>query len=173
MQRAVDAPVIRAVHFIAGCQRADGSFPAVWGIDFTYGAFQAVTALRSVGLSPDGPRLRRTAEWLLKTQRPDGGWGEHYRSCMENRYIEHAHSLVEMTSWALLALLEVAGPGSEVVQRGIAWLQTHQNEDGSWPLGEAALQGAEARMAEMAAEIERLRRQQQPLPPPDEPAPAG
>jgi len=38
-----------------------------------------------------------------------------------------------MTSWALLALLDIVGPDSEAVARGVQWLRTRQNPDGSWP----------------------------------------
>ena len=38
-----------------------------------------------------------------------------------------------MTSWALLALLDIVGPREESVRRGIAWLCRAQRADGSWP----------------------------------------
>ena len=66
-------------------------------------------------------------------QRQDGGWGEHYSSCLEDRYVEHPNSQVVMTSWALLALMEVIGPTAEPIVRGIAWLCAQQHPDGSWP----------------------------------------
>ena len=40
-----------------------------------------------------------------------------------------------MTSWALLALLDIVDPRAEAVQRGIAWLCRAQGADGSWPQG--------------------------------------
>jgi squalene cyclase len=42
---------------------------------------------------------------------------------------------VVMTSWALLALLELADVQIEPVRRGIAWLCRAQRADGSWPEG--------------------------------------
>jgi lanosterol synthase len=38
-----------------------------------------------------------------------------------------------MTSWALLALLEIVGPNVPAVQRGIHWLLEQRQADGSWP----------------------------------------
>jgi squalene cyclase len=38
-----------------------------------------------------------------------------------------------MTSWALLAIMEVTGVDSPSVHRGITWLQSMQRADGSWP----------------------------------------
>jgi len=38
-----------------------------------------------------------------------------------------------MTSWALLALMDVVGPSARAVERGVAWLAARQDADGSWP----------------------------------------
>ena len=54
-------------------------------------------------------------------------------SCLTGQYVEHAQSQVVMTSWALLALMEVIPADSEPVKRGIEWLEGQQREDGSWP----------------------------------------
>ncbi|HKX00021.1 MAG TPA: 2,3-oxidosqualene cyclase [Bryobacteraceae bacterium] len=123
----------RGVRFLRSCQRADGSFPGFWGINFTYAAFFVVEGLRAAGVPVDDPALERAAAWLIARQRTDGGWGEHYSSCLEGRYVEHSQSQVAMTSWALLALIEILGAGAEPVKRGIAWLRARQRPDGSWP----------------------------------------
>jgi lanosterol synthase len=72
---------------------------------------------------------------LIHAQKSDGGWGEHYSSCLDAAYAEHPESQVVMTSWALLALLDIVGPQAESVRRGIAWLCRAQRADGSWPEG--------------------------------------
>jgi lanosterol synthase len=38
-----------------------------------------------------------------------------------------------MTSWAILALLDLLGPQRKPVHRGLAWLRCQQRVDGSWP----------------------------------------
>ncbi len=38
-----------------------------------------------------------------------------------------------MTSWALLALMEMLPPDDEAIQRGIAWLVSQQSNEGGWP----------------------------------------
>ena len=38
-----------------------------------------------------------------------------------------------MTSWALLALMEILPPGAEPIARGVAWLMARQLPDGGWP----------------------------------------
>jgi 2,3-oxidosqualene cyclase len=133
------AQIDRAV--AAGCtvlrerQREDGSWPGFWGINFTYATWFAVSALRSAGMGREDPALRRAAQWLVDKQKPDGGWGEHYSGCLNATYVEHPESQAVMTSWALLALLDIVGPQAESVQRGVAWLCQAQRGDGSWPQG--------------------------------------
>jgi len=123
----------KGVRFLRSRQRPDGSFRGFWGIHFTYAAFFVVEALRAAGASPEDPTLVRLARWLAGKQRNDGGWGEHYSGCLTESYTEHPQSQVTMTSWALLALMEVRGADAETVRRGIAWLRSHQGPDGSWP----------------------------------------
>jgi lanosterol synthase len=131
----LDRAIGRAVRFLCRKQRPDGSFPGAWGIYCTYGIFHAVKGLRAAGLARGHAVLARCAAWLAGRQRPDGGWGEHYTSCLEERYVEHPQSQVVMTSWALLALLDLVPPDSEPVRRGLAWLREQQLPDGSWPAG--------------------------------------
>ena len=133
LRRRIDDAVQRAIHFLRGCQRPDGSYPGFWGVNFTYAIFHVVKGLRAAGVAPEDPAVLRAAEWLAGKQRADGGWGEHYSSCLKDRYVEHPQSQVVMTSWALLALMEVIPPNSEPVSHGIAWLTKQQRDDGSWP----------------------------------------
>jgi lanosterol synthase len=133
MRPRIDRAVVRGVRFLRCQQRRDGSFAGFWGINFVYGTFHAVRGLRAAGVTPSDPALLRAAEWLVRHQRADGGWGEHFRGCLEGRYIEHPESQAVMTSWALLALLELVDPRSAAVERGVSWLRDRQASDGSWP----------------------------------------
>ena len=134
---ALDAAISRAidagVRFLRAAQRADGGYAGFWGINFTYGAFHAIRGLRAAGVDASDPGLGRAADWLVRIQRADGGWGEHYSGCLTERYVEHPRGQAVMTSWALLALMEVLGPRAEPVERGVAWLVARQRADGSWP----------------------------------------
>ena len=127
--------IAAACTFLRQRQRADGAWPGFWGINFTYAIWFAVAALRAAGAQPDDPALVRAAQWLIDKQKPDGGWGEHYSGCLHANYVEHPESQAVMTSWALLALLDVMGHQTEAVRRGIAWLCRAQRADGSWPDG--------------------------------------
>jgi len=131
----VNAAIAAAVKFLRASQREDGSIPGAWGVNFTYGAFHFVAGLRAAGVAADDPALARAAEWLLRHQRVDGGWGEHWSGCRDDRYVESAASQPVQTAWALLALLDVVGAAHPAVASGAAWLVTHQRADGGWPAG--------------------------------------
>src|SRR5205814_2145790 len=123
----VGTAIDRGVHFLRNCQQPDGSWVGFWGINFTYAIFHVVKGLRAAGASAGDSALVHAAEWLISKQRADGGWGEHYSSCLEGRYVEHSESQVVMTSWALLALMETTMANSFAVSRGIAWLTRQQH----------------------------------------------
>ena len=124
----------RAINLLKGQQKADGSWQGFWGINYTYATFHVARALRLAGIDAQDESLQRAARFLKTHQREDGGWSEHYTSCLEERYIEQAETQVVMTSWALLGLLEILPPHDPAIQRGLLWLLSKQNADGSWPM---------------------------------------
>lgn len=129
----VSRAIARGVRFLLSRQRSDGAFPGSWGVYLTYGTFHAVRGLRAGGLPPDHAPLRRAVEWLVRHQKPDGGWGEHYTGCLRQHYVEHPTAQATMTSWAILALVELVGADHPAVRRGVEWIARHQQPDGAWP----------------------------------------
>lgn len=130
---ALDRAIAQGVRFLRDAQRPDGAVLGFWGINVTYGLFHFAKGLRATGVPADDPSLAAAARWLVRAQRADGGWGEHHRGPLEGRYVEHPKSQAVMTSWALLALMEILPPGAEPVERGVAWLTRRQLSDGGWP----------------------------------------
>ena len=135
LRNRVDRAIAKGVRFIRTSQRPDGAWPAAWGIHFTYSAFFAVRGLLAAGVASNDPCLVRAADWLVKHQRPDGGWGEHHRSALTGESVGHPEGQPTMTAWAVLTLLEILGADSPAVERGADWLKANQLADGVWSDG--------------------------------------
>jgi lanosterol synthase len=129
----IDAAVEKGVKLLKSRQLADGSWVGFWGVNFTYAIFHVTEALRAADMPANDPVLQRASAWLLSKQKSDGGWGEHWRSCLTDSYVEHPESQAAMTAWALLALLETQEPHHAAIAHGVACLRALQNADGSWP----------------------------------------
>ena len=72
-------------------------------------------------------------DWLQAIQNGDGGWGEDCDSYdLAYKGYTPAPSTASQTAWALLGLMAVGEVDSPAVERGMAWLQANQQEDGLW-----------------------------------------
>ena len=129
----IDEAIRRGVELLRRKQLPDGSYLGFWGVNFTYGCFHVIEALRAADVPASDPAIARAAEWLITKQKSDGGWGEHWKSAMTDTYTEHPETQAAMTAWALLALLEAIPADEPAIQRGIACLVKMQLSDGSWP----------------------------------------
>ncbi|GMN56822.1 hypothetical protein TIFTF001_025937 [Ficus carica] len=109
-----------------------------WGICYTYAAWFGVEGLVACGKNyKNSPALRKSCEFLLSKQLPDGGWGESYLSSQNEVYtnLKGDHSNLVHTAWALLSLI-VAGQAEidpTPIHRGIRLLINEQMEDGDFP----------------------------------------
>lgn len=130
---AIDQAMARALALLRRGQLPDGSYPGFWGINYTYAIFHVAKGLRMAGVPAEDPGLQAAARWLKGKQRADGGWGEHYTSCLKGHYVEHVQSQPVMTAWALLGLLDILPPDDPAIVRGVAWLEACQQADGGWP----------------------------------------
>jgi squalene/oxidosqualene cyclase-like protein len=129
----IDGAVARGVELLRSRQRDDGSYLGFWGVNFTYAIFHVVEALRAADVPASDPAITRAVEWLIGKQKSDGGWGEHWKSCVTDEYVEHPESQAAMTAWALLALMEALPPTHAAITRGIECLRRMQAADGQWP----------------------------------------
>jgi lanosterol synthase len=130
---AIDRAIQRGMRFLLDAQRPDGSWEGFWGVNFTYAIMYCVDGLRAAGVPARHPAVRRACDWLVSKQRSDGGWGEHYTSCLTREYVEHERSQVIMTAWALMALLAAEDPRGDAIERGVGLLAARQHEDGAFP----------------------------------------
>lgn len=129
----IDRATGQALALLRRSQLDDGSYPGFWGINYTYAIFHVAKGFRMAGVPAEDPALQKAARWLLDKQKADGGWGEHYSSSLQGRYVEHRESQPVMTGWALLALLDLLPPDHPAIRRGFEWLQARQRENGDWP----------------------------------------
>jgi squalene/oxidosqualene cyclase-like protein len=132
--RRIYRAVQRGVRFLKSQQRVDGSWEGAWAICFTYGTWFAVTGLLAAGIERSDPSIQRACDFLVRHQNPkDGGWGEHYSSCLERNYITLPESHVVNTAWALLTLVRGGRKDSQAAKRGASLLIAKQQPNGDWP----------------------------------------
>lgn len=134
---ARSAAVRRAVRYLWGEQRRDGSWWGRWGVNYVYGSGGVLPALKAAGEEMAGPRVRKAVRWLVERQNEDGGWGETCESYADTRLAGRGPSTASQTAWALLGLLAAepaAGDGAvrSAVEGGVRYLVETQGEDGQW-----------------------------------------
>jgi squalene-hopene/tetraprenyl-beta-curcumene cyclase len=121
------------VAYILKEQEDDGSWFGRWGTNYVYGTWSALAALNAAGLDHEHPSFRRAVEWLLSRQRDDGGWGEDGRSYWADQPRGTApYSTPSQTAWALLGLMAAGEVRHPAVAKGIQYLMSARDQDGTW-----------------------------------------
>jgi squalene-hopene/tetraprenyl-beta-curcumene cyclase len=130
---ASDPRVVRAIEFLRRSQLQEGSWFGRWGVNYIYGTWSALAGLNAAGLDPSDPMMKRAADWLVRIQNPDGGWGEDCASYrLDYAGYEPAPSTASQTAWALLGLMAAGQVDHPATARGIRYLQETQDADGLW-----------------------------------------
>ncbi|KAL4366723.1 hypothetical protein GQ457_05G033890 [Hibiscus cannabinus] len=106
--KEIDKCIKKAANFIEDSQYPDGSWYGNWGVCFFYGTWFALLGLKAAGKKYSNClAIRKGVEFLLKTQREDGGWGESLLSSPRKVYvpIEGKESNLVNTAQALMGLI--------------------------------------------------------------------
>jgi squalene-hopene/tetraprenyl-beta-curcumene cyclase len=127
-----DKRVEKAIQFILSEQEPDGSWFGRWGVNYIYGTFLVLRGLDAIGFEHNEPQMQQAAEWIRMVQNPDGGWGESCASYDEPETRGVGVSTPSQTAWALLGLLSAGDNRSDSIAKGVRWLLTRQQADGSW-----------------------------------------
>ncbi|MFJ3582345.1 prenyltransferase/squalene oxidase repeat-containing protein [Streptomyces sp. NPDC090127] len=108
-----------ALDYLAAGQRKDGTFPPDWSASRLHSVFRAVLAASQFD-APHAHALRtRALDHVLRTQNPDGGWGQQPDSVSDP----------VSTAYAIIALCHQSDP--QPVAVGIEFLMARQNSEGS------------------------------------------
>ncbi|GKY94922.1 hypothetical protein MPSEU_000457100 [Mayamaea pseudoterrestris] len=136
----INSAVERGRSFLKSIQRDDGSWYGSWACCFCYGVWFGVEGLIKAGEPRSSKCIQNACKFLLRHQRPNGGWGEDFSSCYNKDYAINGMedygnegSGVVNTAWALLALSIARYDNVEAVKRGIDYLVKRQLPSGDWP----------------------------------------
>ncbi|MEU3572521.1 prenyltransferase/squalene oxidase repeat-containing protein [Kitasatospora sp. NPDC036755] len=127
---------LRAARRLLEQQRPEGNWEAYWWTGGLYTTCRAVQAIGELSRRTDLPGAATAragaAGWLLRAQRPDGGWAHAPdRACAAFATALAVQTLGEL----LTASLRADRPALRAaLARGIRWLVEHQRPDGSWPV---------------------------------------
>jgi len=127
--------------FLRTIQRDDGSWYGSWACCFCYGIWFGIEGLVKCGEPVDSPCITKACQYLLKYQRPNGGWGEDFTSCYDKDYAKDGMkaygdsegSGVVNTAWALMALSYAKCEDVEAIRKGVEYLMKRQLPSGDWP----------------------------------------
>lgn len=130
---SLDNPqVVKALQFIRDTQEADGSWYGRWGVNYIYGTWQVLRGMKALGLDMNQSWLLKARDWLESVQHQDGGWGERCNTYEDPVFKGQGPSTASQTAWAVMGLCTFGDPNHPSLVRGIEYLLSTQNPDGSW-----------------------------------------
>ena len=128
--------VEKAIAFLVREQENDGSWFGRWGVNYVYGTSGVLSALAVIAPQTHQPEMQKGVNWLVNCQNEDGGWGETCESYKNPALKGKGVSTPSQTAWALIGLLDAGKVinryAQDSINRGINYLVSTQNEDGTW-----------------------------------------
>ena len=129
----LDHPVAaRSLAFLHRTQDPEGPWWGRWGVNYIYGTWSVLMALKNIGEDMRQPYIRRAVDWLKARQNPDGGWGEVCESYKNPDLKGRGPTTASQTAWALMALMAAGEASSPEVEDGVAYLLRTQTLEGRW-----------------------------------------
>jgi squalene-hopene/tetraprenyl-beta-curcumene cyclase len=125
-------PLARALAFLRRTQHPYGPWWGRWGVNYIYGTWSVLPALRVSGEDMHQPYIQRAVAWLKAHQNPDGGWGETCYSYRHPELMGQGESTASQTAWALMALMAAGDAFSPEVRAGVDYLVSAQTPAGRW-----------------------------------------
>ncbi|MBF0527370.1 MAG: squalene--hopene cyclase, partial [Deltaproteobacteria bacterium] len=125
-------PIARALQFLRKEQESFGGWYGRWGVNYIYGTWSVLMALKQLGEDMSQPAVRKAAAWLKSCQNFDKGWGESCYTYNDPGLAGQGASTASQTAWALLGLMAAGEINSFEVQRGIDYLIKTQTAAGGW-----------------------------------------
>jgi len=122
----------RSLAFLQRTQHADGPWWGRWGVNYLYGTWSVLVALKEIGEDMRRPYVRRAVAWFKSCQNPDGGWGEACESYRRPELKGRGNSTASQTAWAILGLLAAGEAHAPEVQAGVEYLLKTQTGEGRW-----------------------------------------
>jgi squalene-hopene/tetraprenyl-beta-curcumene cyclase len=128
--------VARAIEFLRVQQFDHGGFWGRWTVNYLAATACVLQGLAHVGADMSEPWIRHAVRFAVERQNPDGGWGELPDSYRDPALAGRGPSMPPVTGLVLTGLIDAGEGASDAVARGIAYLLSQQQADGTWPHGD-------------------------------------
>jgi squalene/oxidosqualene cyclase-like protein len=136
--KEIQTAIQHGLKFIERKQTESGLWYGSWAVSFTSATWFALEAMMHCGdyhydaNNFDNP-VTKACYSLISKQNDDGSWGESYLSSVTKKYVPHEEGQIVNTAWAILSLLSVNYPNKTIIDKGIEFLISKQEQNGDWP----------------------------------------